>query len=261
MSYFIYTLRDSREIYPFYVGKGMGDRPQSHLKEAKNLKTKNHKVNTIRKIWHEGGEIIIEKIVNPIEDEKRAYEIEEFFIDLYGIRQDGGMLVNVCRGENPPNHKGKTYEEIYGEEEGKKQKKKRAAAQKKVGGYGPKSHSKKTKKLISNQSKGFSNGNSTNITEEEIMKYGEEFCQMFDFKVSFKKWNWFKKEKSIQVCDISYRFNRKNIYKLIIETFNADKVYEIGMHYTNKELKKSIRISQWEIDLGMLPIGYEKGRK
>jgi len=44
-----------------------------------------------------------------------------------------------------PNHKGKTYEEIYGIEEAKNQKVKRNAAQIAVGGYGPKHHSEDSK--------------------------------------------------------------------------------------------------------------------
>jgi hypothetical protein len=87
----------------------------------------------------------VEFLATSIIDEQLAYDIEAAYIKQFKKRSDGGLLVNICDDNRPPNHKGKTYEEIYGPEEGKRQREKRAAHQLSVGGYGPKKFSKETR--------------------------------------------------------------------------------------------------------------------
>jgi group I intron endonuclease len=58
-------------------------------------------------------------------------------------------------GSLPPNHRGKTYEEIYKcTKRANEQKTKRLARQKLAGGYGPKKHTEETKQKISNSISG-----------------------------------------------------------------------------------------------------------
>ena len=59
-------------------------------------------------------------------------------------------------GSLPPNHKGKTYKEIYGAD-WKQQIQKRRSTQIAKGGYGPMTHTEETKKKISRATKGKNN--------------------------------------------------------------------------------------------------------
>lgn len=143
--YYVYELIDPRHNTPFYVGKGKGRRAKTHLWETPETRNE-HKENKIAAIRREGLEPIIKYIVEDIEDEDLAYDIETALIKHYGRKgyDKKGILTNICEDSRPPNHKGKTYEQIYGVERAKEQRELRARLQKERGGYGPKKHSQET---------------------------------------------------------------------------------------------------------------------
>jgi hypothetical protein len=157
--YYVYELIDPRDNMTFYVGKGKGRRAITHLwavPETRNA-YKEHKIAAIRE---DGYEPIIKYVVENIVDEKLAYDIEAMLIKKYGRKgyDQDGVLTNVCEDARPPNHKGKTYEEIYGPERAQQQRELRATLQKARGGYGPKHHTLETKLKIKEKSKGEKNG-------------------------------------------------------------------------------------------------------
>lgn len=156
MTYYVYMLIDPRKNLPFYVGKGTGRRARTHL--WKNPDTRNqYKENIIASIRAEGLEPEIRYVVENLEDEKLAYKIETELIKHYGRKgyDKDGILSNVCENAAPPNHKGKTYEQIYGSKErAEEQRLLRIKIQKERGGFGPKFHSEETKRKLSEKSKG-----------------------------------------------------------------------------------------------------------
>lgn len=156
--YYVYELIDPRVSLPFYVGKGKDDRVYFHLSEKSRAKSDNErKFNKIQKIRKEGYEPEI-KIVQYFENENDAYSYEEKLIKKYGrIRYDeGGILTNICESSRPPKLKGKTYQEIYGDN-WEEQVEKRRILQIEAGGYGPKNHTKETKRKISEKVAGKNN--------------------------------------------------------------------------------------------------------
>jgi hypothetical protein len=141
-------LEEIFEFEPYYIGKGGANgegRPENHLDEAvKKVKKNNHKLNLIRCLIRENLEFkyifLKEKIT-----EKEAFDFEKLYIKIIG-REDLGLgpLTNLTDGGqgasgcifseerrnqlsktcNFRKNKGKTYEEIYGKEEGEKLKEK-----------------------------------------------------------------------------------------------------------------------------------------
>lgn len=151
LMYYVYQLVDPRTNKPFYIGKGTGNRAKTHLKKVPD--TRNvYKENKIASIREEGLEPRIEYIAENISDESLAYAIEEQTILYYGRKgyEENGILTNICLNSRPPNHRGKTYEEIYGVEKAQQQRDLRKQKQIARGGYGPKKHTRESKKKISN---------------------------------------------------------------------------------------------------------------
>lgn len=157
--YYVYALIDPRNNMPFYIGKGKGRRAKTHLWEVPETRNQ-YKENKIADIRNQGFEPQIEYLAEDILDEEFAYKMERDLILRYGRKgyEPYGILTNVCLDSRPPNHKGKTYEEIYGAERAQKQKEMRSRLQKERGGYGPKQHSDTTKKKISERVAGSGNG-------------------------------------------------------------------------------------------------------
>ena len=157
--YYVYALIDPRNEMPFYIGKGTGRRAKTHLWEVPETRNQ-HKENKIAAIRSAGLEPRIEYIAEDIIDEAFAYKMESDLILRYGRKgyENYGILTNICLDTNPPNHKGKTYDEIYGVEQAKIERKKRADIQKARGGYGPKKHTNETKEKIRKASSGKNNG-------------------------------------------------------------------------------------------------------
>jgi hypothetical protein len=157
--FYVYALIDPRNELPFYIGKGKGRRATTHLWEVPETRNQ-HKENKIAAIRSVGLEPRIEYLAEDIVDEVFAYKMETDLISRYGRKgyELYGILTNICLDSRPPNHKGKTYEEIYGKERAVLEKKKRAELQKARGGYGPKKHTSETKEKIGNSSRGEKNG-------------------------------------------------------------------------------------------------------
>lgn len=96
--HYVYTL-----AYPngkvFYVGKGVGNRIDAHELEALGTRKAGnpHKINAIKKVWREGGQIIKTKLAFfQTHEEAIAYEIALIFFmpDLTNI-SDGGEGANI----------------------------------------------------------------------------------------------------------------------------------------------------------------------
>jgi hypothetical protein len=117
MLYYVYGLIDPRNNQVFYIGKGKDDRALSHFSESVLSRSGNNRKSAkIRKLKSLGYSPVIEFYAQNIEDESLAYDIERTLIKKYGrIDYDiGGILTNICEDNRPPNHKGKSYEDIYG---------------------------------------------------------------------------------------------------------------------------------------------------
>jgi len=141
------------EAEPFYVGKGQGGRAYDHLHPSclkRNISPFYSKIAAIKK---QNLQPII-KILCYYNTEMKAYKNEEKLIKDIGsnfINEiKNGPLCNICLTARPPNHSGKTYKEIYGEDKWLEEYNKRVEKQKKVGGYfkGHK-HTQKTKNILS----------------------------------------------------------------------------------------------------------------
>ena len=172
--YYVYQLVDPRNNQPFYIGKGKGRRAKTHLWEIPE--TRNiYKENKISNIRSDGLEPKIEYIAENIIDEDLAYDIETSMIKKYGRKgyDKNGILTNICLDNRPPNHKGKTYEEIYGVERAKEQRNLRSKIQKNRGGYGPKEHSLETRSKISKTITEFHSNRDCSHNNETKKKIGE----------------------------------------------------------------------------------------
>tara|TARA_R110000868_G_scaffold147197_5_gene368452 strand:+ start:79 stop:741 length:663 start_codon:yes stop_codon:yes gene_type:complete len=122
-------LIDPRTNEPFYVGKGKRNRAKSHLKETIETTINIRKYNKIQSILKNGLEPKI--VYHAIElTEVDAYNVEAELIKQYGRKEydTHGILLNICEDNRPPGNdnfitdnpgkkmKGKTYEELYGQE-------------------------------------------------------------------------------------------------------------------------------------------------
>lgn len=169
--YYVYELIDPRVNLPFYVGKGKDKRVYFHLSERTRAKSDNFKkFDKIKKIRKEGYEPEV-KIVQYFEDENDAYEYEEKLIRTYGRRDidEGGILTNICESSRPPKLKGRTYQEIYGDE-WEEQIQKRLKTKEERGNYGGvRKHTEETKRKISQKVAGKNNPNYGNHHSEETL--------------------------------------------------------------------------------------------
>ena len=143
------------EAEPIYVGKGCGSRAYEHVTKIYNSENPIFK-NKILAIQKEGLEPII-KILKYFEDEETAYDHEDMLIKIIGsdfIKEiKNGPLCNLLLGAKPPNHKGKTYEEIFGDN-AEWQRKNRIELQKKAGGwFKGHTHSEESRKKMSENGK------------------------------------------------------------------------------------------------------------
>ena len=159
--YYVYCYIDPRNDQPFYVGKGKQDRAFTHIKHTKKERKNKNTTRFLNKLEKMINDGVIPKVIflaQNIQDEKVAYDIEESFIKKYGRvgYEEDGVLLNICEGARPPNHKGKTYQDIYGDK-ADEQIEKRRKIQIECGGFGPKNHSDETKKKISLKTKGVNN--------------------------------------------------------------------------------------------------------
>lgn len=130
--YYIYFLIDPRTRKVFYIGKGKGNRIDSHFKELEKFrqmikdgipygnKFKNaDKLHRMLEIEGRGYEVVVHKIIENICEES-AFMLEEYFIEQFGRKvTKKGTLSNIMPGgkqnsiENWWTDKGEiTYEKI-----------------------------------------------------------------------------------------------------------------------------------------------------
>jgi len=101
--YYVYLLINPVTNQPFYCGKGKGDRWKSHLGYWSGNGKNNRCENKIKSLRSQGIEPTVRFLVENIEDENEAYEIEEKY-----IRENFEHLVNLKIEARPPSNKGKT---------------------------------------------------------------------------------------------------------------------------------------------------------
>ena len=114
--FYAYIYRHPGTLEPFYVGKGKGDRAESHLKKAKNT----HLRRRIAKMLSEGLHPLIEKICAINED--HALFLEVCLISVLG-RQDlnrGPLLNHTDGGDGLKNASPETRAKMAAAKLGKK---------------------------------------------------------------------------------------------------------------------------------------------
>lgn len=98
-----------------------------------------------------------------------SVENEDSYIQEYNTIIPNGY--NLCEGGGlPPNHKGKSYIEIYGTERAETERLKRQHKQIERGGYGPVKHKEETKRKISSAVSGENNPMFGKVHSDESKK-------------------------------------------------------------------------------------------
>lgn len=237
--YYVYHYVDPRTNRPFYVGKGTSNRAYVHLRASQRKYEKHKKrfFNKLTSMKRQNIEPIILFVAQNITDEEVAYEIEQQEIQQYGRKgyDRNGILLNITTDSRPPNHRGKTYPQIYGDK-WQAQLENRRKLQLARGGYGPKRHSAETKSKIQTHSAGLSNGRCCQITEEQLLVYGQQYCSMHP-QIGYTSWRKFCSETGIPTLFRSFRFNRR----FLLEVF-ADK---FGVKYQTRRKDSSYELDRY----------------
>lgn len=105
--YYVYALINPRTDEIFYIGKGKGNRKDSHCNESEWWYNKR-KAGRIRYIL-EAGLQPKSQILHDNLNEEDAKSIESKLIESYGRIgfDEGGKLLNICIDSNPPSRLGK----------------------------------------------------------------------------------------------------------------------------------------------------------
>jgi hypothetical protein len=240
--YYVYELIDPRVNLPFYVGKGKNKRVYFHLSEKTRAKSENpKKYDKIQKIRKEGYEPKI-KIVQYFEDENDAYEYEEKLIKTYGRKDidESGILTNICESSRPPKLKGRTYQEIYGDN-WEDQIEKRRQLQLSVGGYGPKKHTEETKKKISGKVAGKNNPSyGVPCSEERKRKISERAKERFA--------GGFKSPSSVTYLLTSPSGEKFEVFGELKKFCSKNKISYATMHAAILYERKGPRRNGWSIE-------------
>jgi hypothetical protein len=162
MNYYVYSYSDPETLLPFYIGKGTGDRLNSHLRETKDSTDNKRKFNKIQKLIKTGLYPIISIIKDELSEEE-AYILEAQLISQYGRKgyDPNGILLNICTDNRPPSWKGKHLTEEH----------KRKISESEKGKF----VSKETCQKISKSNKG------KKLTEEHKAKCGLKGCLHHQF--------------------------------------------------------------------------------
>lgn len=97
LRYYVYALRDPRDGKVFYVGKGKGERINSHVHEARaDLESHRAKLATINAIESAGMDVDLVFLRTGIEDEETAFVVEQSVIDAFAAEDHA--LTNLVRG-------------------------------------------------------------------------------------------------------------------------------------------------------------------
>lgn len=111
LKYYVYVLIDPVTNIPFYIGKGIGNRVFSHVKNAlKKTEEVSDKYDVIRRIVAEGNQVKHLIVRHGLETEEEAFEIEATLID-FG-EQFGFNLTNEVDGHDSAERGIMTTDEI-----------------------------------------------------------------------------------------------------------------------------------------------------
>lgn len=102
--YYVYMFLDENNS-PFYIGKGIGRRINSHFYPY-HLKVDSFKNRKIKKI---GVENIKREILCYFDKEDDALNMENWLINLYGLKKEGGYLYQFIKNGDEYHH---SYSEI-----------------------------------------------------------------------------------------------------------------------------------------------------
>lgn len=103
LRYYVYALRDPRDGKVFYVGKGIGDRINAHVREAgADPMSERAKLRTINDIEASGRDVDLLFLRTGIENEATAFTVEQAVIDAFAA--DGHPLTNLVRGHHSGQH-------------------------------------------------------------------------------------------------------------------------------------------------------------
>jgi len=137
---------------PLYVGKGTSDRCFFHLKNLSRISNPilRDKLNFLKKQFDMKDFIVQFNFTN---DETESYINESNLISEIGSKHideiKDGPLVNICLDNRPPSLKGKTYQEIYGDDYEEQIEKRRKIQLERGGYFGGKKHTQESKDKIS----------------------------------------------------------------------------------------------------------------
>lgn len=103
LGYYVYALRDPRTGKVFYVGKGKGDRINSHRRQAgADPESEAAKLRAINEIEATGQSVDLLFLRTGIADEVTAFMVEQSVIDAFAA--DGHALTNLVRGHHSGQH-------------------------------------------------------------------------------------------------------------------------------------------------------------